>query len=205
MITALILVDVQRDFLPGGRLAVEGGDAILPVLNHLVSRYPIVVATQDWHPQTHLSFASNHPGKQPFDKIQLDGIDQTLWPDHCTWGSEGAAFAPELDMGPVAAIFRKGMDPRVDSYSAFFDNGRRHKTGLAEWLRAMGVEAVHIGGLAAEICVAYTARDAAEQHFKVAIIEDATRPLSQSDFDHACEDLRRKGVTIAPARELLSR
>ncbi|MBS7457322.1 bifunctional nicotinamidase/pyrazinamidase [Coralloluteibacterium stylophorae] len=199
---ALVLVDIQNDFLPGGRLPVAGGDAILPVVNALVRRYPLVVATQDWHPPTHMSFASQHAGRAPFERIELDGIAQTLWPDHCVQGSDGAAFAAALDVGPVAAIFRKGMDPRVDSYSGFFDNGRRHRTGLGEWLRAMAVDEVHVAGLAAEVCVAYTARDAAGLGFRTAIVADATRALSDAEFSATAGALRTLGVTVAPAESL---
>lgn len=199
---ALILVDIQNDFLPGGALAVPDGDAIIPVVNKLIQRYPLVAATQDWHPPGHLSFASSHPGKRPFETIELDGVEQTLWPDHCQWGSLGAAFADGLQLGRVSAIFRKGMDRQVDSYSGFFDNQRRRKTGLAEWLRAMEVDEIHIAGLAAEICVAYTARDAAELGFKVAIAEDATRPLDPKDFARCAVELRASGIRVAPGREI---
>ncbi len=200
---ALVLVDLQRDFLPGGRLPVEQGDAILPLLNELIPRYPLVVATQDWHPPGHLSFASSHEDKKPLETIELDGLAQTLWPDHCTWGSEGAEFPAALQLKRARAIFRKGMDRRVDSYSGFFDNGRRHRTGLAEWLRAMDVDTVHVAGLAAEICVTYTARDAAELGFETAVLEDGTRALSEEDFAEAAEDLRARGVRVAPSRELV--
>lgn len=199
---ALILVDVQRDFMPDGRLPVEGGDQIVPVINRVIERYPLVAVTQDWHPKGHASFASSHPGKKPFDVIDLDGLEQTLWPDHCEWGSAGAGFPESLQLDTAVAIFRKGVVPRVDSYSGFFDNGRKRKTGLAEWLQAMEVDTVHVAGLAAEICVAYTARDAAELGFKTAIVEDATRALSRDDFETAKRKLREKGVTIAPSSEL---
>ncbi len=191
---ALILVDIQNDFLPGGKLAVEGGDAIIPVVNALIPRYPLVAATQDWHPPDHLSFASRHEGRHPFDKIRLDGLEQILWPDHCVQGSRGAEFPETLKTEPAAAIFRKGMDPRVDSYSAFFDNGRRHRTGLAEWLRGMEVDEVHVAGLAAEVCVAYTARDAAELGFATTIIEDGTRALSAAEFARVRAELTARGV-----------
>ncbi|MFC4726953.1 bifunctional nicotinamidase/pyrazinamidase [Coralloluteibacterium thermophilus] len=196
---ALILVDIQNDFLPGGRLPVAGGDAILPVVADLIPRYPLVVATQDWHPAGHMSFASSHAGRTPFETVELDGLPQTLWPDHCVQGTPGAEFAPGLDLRPVRAIFRKGMDPRVDSYSGFFDNGRRHRTGLAEWLRAMGADTVHVVGLAAEVCVAYTARDAAEQGFRTAIVEDATRALSAEAFAATAAELGERGVGLLRA------
>jgi nicotinamidase/pyrazinamidase len=200
--TALIIVDVQRDFLPGGALAVPEGDAIIPVLNRLQARYPVVALTQDWHPPDHLSFASNHPGRRPLEVIDLDGIQQVLWPDHCVWNTPGAALADALDTARAAAIFRKGMDRRVDSYSGFFDNGRRHKTGLAEWLRALGVTEVHVAGLAADYCVAYTAADACELGFRTVIVEDATRPISAEGFARLGDPLRARGVRIEPSTRL---
>ena len=200
--TALIIVDVQRDFLPGGALPVPEGDAVIPVLNRLQARYPLVALTQDWHPPNHLSFASQHPGRKPLDRIELDGLEQVLWPDHCVWNSPGAALADALDTGRAAAIFRKGMDRRVDSYSGFFDNGRRRKTGLAEWLRGLGVTEVHVAGLAADYCVAATARDAAELGFRVAILEDATRPISAAGFAQIADELRQRGVRIGPSDTL---
>ncbi len=193
---ALIIVDIQRDFLPGGSLAVPEGDAVVPVVNRLAETYPLVAATQDWHPPGHLSFASSHKGRAPFETIELDGLEQILWPDHCTWGSEGAAFPDTLDTGRVAAVFRKGMDPRVDSYSGFFDNDRRRKTGLAEWLRGMDVDAVDIVGLAAEVCVAYTARDAAALGFHTTLLTEGTRALSADDFKKTLHDLRSAGVQV---------
>ena len=199
---ALILVDVQRDFMPGGNLPVEHGDRIVPVINTIVPHYPLVAVTQDWHPPGHRSFASAHPGHEPLDKIELNGLRQILWPDHCIQGSTGAEFPDSLDLKPAVALFRKGTDPEVDSYSGFFDNGRRHRTGLAEWLRGMEVDEVHIAGLAAEICVAYTARDAAELGFRTTIIEDATRALSDDDFQAVKDELTEKGVRFIPSTEI---
>ncbi len=191
---ALIVVDIQNDFLPGGPLEIEEGDAIVPVVNKIQERYDLVAATQDWHPPNHLSFASNHPGKHPFDVIDLYGIEQTLWPDHCVWNSPGAEFAEDLNMDRVTAIFRKGMDPHIDSYSGFFDNGRKHATGLAHWLHGLGVTEVHLAGLAAEICVAFTAEDAAESGFKTALIEDATRPLSWNNYTQKRTAMQQRGI-----------
>ena len=199
---ALILVDVQRDFMPGGKLPVEHGDRIVPVINTIVPHYPLVAVTQDWHPRGHRSFASTHPGHEPLDEIELNGLPQILWPDHCIQGSAGAEFPEALDLNPAAAIFRKGSDPEVDSYSGFYDNGRRHRTGLAEWLRGMDVDEVHIAGLAAEICVAYTARDAAELGFRTTVIEDATRALSEDDLQAVKGELIEKGVRFIPSAEI---
>lgn len=200
---ALLIVDVQRDFLPGGALPVPDGDKIIPVINLLQEHYDLIALTQDWHPPTHLSFASNHPGRLPFEVTTLDGLPQILWPDHCVWNTPGASFADELDTSRAAVVFRKGMDPQVDSYSAFFDNGRRHKTGLDDWLRGMNVTEIHVAGLAADYCVAYTARDAAELGFKTVIIEDATRPISVGNFVRLSEELQTRGVQIEPSSQLL--
>ena len=202
---ALVLVDVQRDFMPGGRLPVPEGHVILPVINAVQARYDVIALTQDWHPPDHLSFASRHAGRRPFDTIDLDGIRQVLWPDHCVWDSPGAGFADGFEFARAGAIFRKGMDRRVDSYSGFFDNGRRRKTGLADWLRGLDVDEVHLAGLAADYCVAYTARDAAELGFRTAIMEDGTRALSDTEFATAAQDLRARGVIIAPSTQLLGR
>jgi nicotinamidase/pyrazinamidase len=197
--TALILVDVQEDFLPGGRLAVPEGDAIIPVVNRIQRHYGIIALTQDWHPPDHLSFASNHPGQKPFETIELDGVEQVLWPDHCVWDSPGATLAGELDYSRAAAIFRKGMDRRVDSYSAFFDNGRKRRTGLDAWLRGVGVDEVHVAGLAAEYCVAFTARDAIELGFRTVVLSDGTKPLSVEAFSRSADEMRQRGVQIQPS------
>ena len=194
MKNALLLVDVQNDFMPGGPLGVPEGDAILPVINDSIGEYDLIAATQDWHPPSHGSFAQNHPDYKPFDKIELNGLEQTLWPVHCVWNTRGAAFADDLDCPRIAAIFRKGMDAGVDSYSGFFDNGRQHNTGLAEWLRAMNVQTLDIAGLAAEVCVADTARDAAELGFETSILEQGTRPLDEKAFSQVKQDLREQGV-----------
>jgi nicotinamidase/pyrazinamidase len=194
-------------------LRVEGGlietqiieTLLLNVLNQLIPRYPLVAATQDWHPPGHLSFASSHAGRQPFETIELDGVPQTLWPDHCQWDSPGAQFAPALCMSRAVAIFGKGMDHRVDSHSGFFDNQRRHRTGLDAWLRAMNVDEVHLAGLAAEICVAYTARDAVALGFRSVIVRDGTRALSNQGFDQSAAVLKPLGIAIVSSEQALAR
>ncbi len=193
---ALIMVDIQNDFLSVGNLAVPEGDAVIPMVNNIADDYSLIAATQDWHPPGHLSFASNHSGRDPFETIDLDGLEQILWPDHCQWGTRGAEFPESLDTDRVAAIFRKGMDPRVDSYSGFYDNGRRHKTGMDAWFREMDVDSVDIVGLAGEVCVAYTARDAADLGFDVTLIEDGTRSLDRKEFEREADDLEGRGVKI---------
>ncbi|MBC7363965.1 MAG: bifunctional nicotinamidase/pyrazinamidase [Candidatus Aminicenantes bacterium] len=190
---ALIVVDLQNDFVPGGSLAVPKGHEIVPLINQLQEKFDLVVATQDWHPRNHLSFASNHPGKNVYDTVLLGEVEQILWPDHCIQGETGAMFVKGYDDRRVEAIFRKGTNPEIDSYSGFFDNGRKKSTGLADYLRGRGVNQVYVCGLAAEFCVLYTALDAIELGFETYYIEDATRALSQEGFKEAKEMLLSRG------------
>lgn len=171
---ALVIIDVQNDFMPGGALGVPEGDGIIPVINSIQDCFDLVIATQDWHPPDHVSFASNHHGKAVFEKADLDGVNQTLWPDHCVQGTEGAGFHPELETHRLAAIFRKGMNPGVDSYSAFYDNNHLVSTGLAGYLREKGVTRVYFCGLASDICVYHTIKDALAEGFSAVFIEDAS-------------------------------
>lgn len=182
---ALIIVDVQNDFLPGGALAVPHGDEIIPVINSVQADYDLVVATQDWHPASHKSFASNHPGLLPKQTIELNGIPQVLWPDHCVQNSFGAELSEQLDQRLISAIFRKGEDPEVDSYSGFFDNARTHATGLGAYLKEKAVSKVAVCGLAADFCVFFTARDALGLGFKTSILSYATMPIDLAGWDRA--------------------
>ncbi|WDF68905.1 bifunctional nicotinamidase/pyrazinamidase [Sphingobacterium oryzagri] len=193
---ALIIVDVQNDFLPQGRLAVPEGDLVIPVINGLQAGYDLVVATQDWHPANHLSFASQHPGASLFEKIELDGLEQVLWPDHCIQGTPGAAFAEMLDTRSVSAIFRKGMDTRLDSYSGFFDNGHRKSTGLAAYLRDMAVSEVHVCGLAADFCVFFTAMDSLTAGFHTGILTAATKAIDAGTFAEKLQRFSAQGGKI---------
>lgn len=195
---ALILVDLQNDFLIGGVLAVPDGDAVVPMANRLQTMFPLVVATQDWHPANHGSFAANHPGKRPFEQIELNGLPQTLWPVHCVQGTPGAELDPGLDRERIAKIFQKGTDAGIDSYSGFFDNGHRRATGLAEWLKGRGVTEVYVCGLATDYCVKFTALDAIGAGFKTHLIEDASRGvnLQPGDVKNAVAEMRRTGVVI---------
>ncbi|HEY6909636.1 MAG TPA: bifunctional nicotinamidase/pyrazinamidase [Myxococcales bacterium] len=195
---ALILVDIQNDFLPGGALAVPRGDEVVPLANRAQQEFALVVATQDWHPRDHGSFASLHPGRSPGELAELAGLPQVLWPDHCVQGTHGAAFAGGLDMNRVEAIFRKGTDPRIDSYSGFFDNGHRKSTGLADYLRGRGASEVHVIGLATDYCVKFTALDALELGFRTFIHLDGTRgvELQPGDVDRAVQELRAAGVQV---------
>ena len=195
---ALIVVDVQYDFCPAGALAVPGGDEVVPLVNALLPRFPIVVATQDWHPPGHASFASSHVGRKPLEVIDLDGVQQVLWPDHCVAGTRGAELHAGLDLRAVRAIVRKGTDPRVDSYSAFRDNHREHPTGLAGLLRELGVRRVVIVGLATDYCAAASARDAVEMGFAAEIWLAATRPVGAppGHLERTLAELRPLGVTL---------
>ena len=175
---ALIIVDVQNDFMPTGALPVPNGDEVVPAINaEMKNNYDLIVATQDWHPANHKSFASNHQGKKPFEVIKLGGIDQILWTDHCVQGSFGAELHKDLDIEPIAAVFRKGMNPEVDSYSAFFDNNKQNPTGLHGYLQEKGITELVFCGLAGDYCVAYSAEDARNLGYKVSLFEAGIRSI----------------------------
>lgn len=199
---ALLIVDVQNDFLPGGSLAVAGGDAIIPVINRINTRFDLVVASQDWHPPGHKSFASSHPGRNAFEQTELHGLEQTLWPDHCVQASKGAEFAPDLDMRPVEAIFRKGTDAEIDSYSAFHDNGHRKSTGLADYLRGKNIDGLWLTGLAGDICVYFTALDALREGFNTSLVIDGCQPLDRNDFDNKLAKLKNQGLKVVKSSQV---
>lgn len=199
---ALILVDIQNDFMPGGALPVPDGDAVVPVANGVQAHFDLVVATQDWHPPDHGSFVTQHPGHQPGDVIQLAGLDQVLWPPHCVQGTKGAELHPNLDTRRVPRVFRKGTHRDVDSYSGFFDNARRHATGLGDHLREQGVEAVYLLGLATDYCVRYTALDALDLGFETVLIHDGTRAVVPAAHPRTLEELRSAGVRLITSAEL---
>jgi len=203
---ALILVDIQNDFLPGGALAVSEGDQIVPVVNRLQPRFELIVATQDWHPANHGSFAANHAGKTPGTMIDLNGLPQMLWPVHCVQGTPGAGFAPGLKQTTWARIFPKGTDTGIDSYSGFFDNGHRQATGLGEYLRGQGATDVYLTGLATDYCVKFTALDAVKLGFRTHLIADACRGvnLQPGDVDRAIAEMRAAGVAITTSEALLA-
>jgi len=198
----LVIVDVQNDFMPGGSLEVPFGDEVAAVINSIQDKFDLVVATQDWHPANHVSFASNHPGKKPFDKIELYDEEQVLWPDHCVQGTPGAMFYPGLDSGRFSAIFRKGMNPEVDSYSGFFDNRRMISTGLAGYLKEKGAGEIHFCGLAADICVLYTMYDALREGFQAILIEDASRPLDIRSFGKLKKQITEQGIKVVNSRDI---
>ncbi len=207
MTRALLLIDIQNGFCPGGNLPVAGGDEVVPVANALMAsgKYDLVVASQDWHPPGHGSFASSHPGKTPFEMGELSGKPQMLWPDHCVQGTEDAAFHPDLDVSHIDHVQRKGQNPAVDSYSAFRDNDRAALTGLTDYLKAKGVSEVDICGLATDYCVKFSAIDAVEMlpGVKVRFIEDASRGIDPDGVKAAIAEMREKGVEIVRSADIL--
>jgi nicotinamidase/pyrazinamidase len=203
---ALILVDIQNDFCPGGALQVPDGDAVVPVANRVMGEFPLVIATQDFHPRGHKSFAANHPGRTTYEVIDLEGLPQVLWPVHCVAGSSGAEFHPQLTAAKLHAVFPKGTDESIDSYSGFFDNGQRKATGLGDYLRSKHVDEVYVMGLATDYCVKATALDAARLGFRTTVIEDGCRgvELAPGDIDAAKAELRAAGVKFCQSTSLTS-
>lgn len=196
--TALIIVDVQNDFIPGGALAVPDGDMIIPIINRIQPNFDLVIATQDFHPAGHGSFASSHEGKKVGDITRLAGLPQILWPDHCVQGTAGAEFVEQLETARIAKVFQKGTDPGIDSYSGMYDNGHLKSTGLAEYLKEQGVTDLHIVGLATDYCVKFTALDAVKEGFKVHVIREACRGVNllPRDVDRSIDQMRKAGVEI---------
>lgn len=186
---ALIIIDIQNDFLPNGKLAVNQGNEIIPIINNLQKKFDLIIATQDWHPANHKSFAANHKDKKEFEIIDLNGLPQVLWPIHCVQGTKGAELNSELNTDAISMIIRKGMDVETDSYSAFFDNDKRNKTGLHGYLQEHNISEVYVCGLAADYCVYYTAKDAADLGYTVFYIENATKFISEDSFQKAKKDL----------------
>ncbi len=200
---ALIIVDVQNDFCPGGALAVNNGSEVVPVINRLQDKFDFIVATQDWHPKDHGSFASIY-GKKVYEKIKLSGLDQTLWPDHCVQETRGAELHPELRTDRIKRIFKKGTDRNIDSYSGFFDNGHKKSTGLGDYLKENGVNDVYIAGLTTDYCVKFSALDSKMLGFETHVVLDACRGvnLSPGDADKAVEEMKKAGVLIADSQSV---
>ncbi len=196
--SALIIVDVQNDFVPGGALAVPEGDKIIPIINRIQPNFDMVVATQDFHPAGHGSFASSHPGKKVGDITRLGGLPQILWPDHCVQGTFGSEFVSDLETARIAKIFQKGTDGDIDSYSGMYDNGHKKSTGMAEYLKEQGVTDLYIVGLATDYCVKFTALDAVKEGFKVHVIREACRGVNllPRDVDRSIDQMRKAGVEI---------
>lgn len=200
---AFVIIDIQYDFLPGGSLAVNEGDKVIPLINQLQDNFDLIVATQDWHPHNHQSFAAEHEGKKEFEVIDLHGLNQVLWPVHCVQGTDGAKFVEELEANKIAAIFRKGMNMEIDSYSGFFDNGRRQNTGMHGFLQDRQVNELFIAGLATDYCVYYTANDALDLGYKVNVIEDASRPIDPENWEKLKKELIEKGAKVIQSGELM--
>jgi nicotinamidase/pyrazinamidase len=200
---ALVIIDMQNDFMPGGALAVPEGDKIVTLVNELQEKFDLVIATQDWHPEKHASFASSHAGLKEFDVIKLNGLDQVLWPDHCIQNSNGADFHSALKTSKIEAIFRKGTDLKIDSYSGFYDNAHLKSTGLAGYLMEKNVDQLFFAGLAAEYCVYFSIIDALAEGFETTLIEDATRALNPEDYEKIRIDILRKGGKIINAEDLV--
>ncbi|MGV8084300.1 MAG: bifunctional nicotinamidase/pyrazinamidase [Coriobacteriia bacterium] len=201
----LLVVDLQNDFMPFGALPVRDGDAVVPVANLLMPAFDLVVASQDWHPADHGSFASAHPGSRVGEFVALGGVQQILWPDHCAQNLPGASFHSGLNVAEIDFVVRKGTDPSIDSYSAFFDNGHRKDTGLAEYLREHSVRDITIMGLATDYCVKYSVLDALDLGFAVTVIADGCRAVevSPGDGERAIEEMRAHGARIAASGDLL--
>lgn len=201
---ALVLVDIQNDFMPFGALPVAGGDGVVPVANALIPRFSLVVATQDWHPVDHGSFASAHAGASLGGVVVLDGVDQVLWPDHCMQGTPGASFHSALDVAGIDHVVRKGSDPAIDSYSGFFDNDHRKATGLGEFLESHAVDEIVVLGLATDYCVRATALDAVGLGFGVTLVTDGCRAVDAApgDGERAIAEMRAAGVKIIESARL---
>ncbi len=202
---ALIVVDTQNDFCPGGALAVPEGDQVVPVINQLAGHFDHVIHTQDWHPAGHHSFASSHEGKKPFDQIEMPYGPQVLWPDHCIQGTRGAAFHPDLETDRSQMILRKGFRKEIDSYSGFYENDHKTATGLSGYLRERGVETVYITGLAADFCVKWTASDARKEGFIVYVVDDAVKGLDvDGSLDQAWKEMTEAGVLFTQTDNLIT-
>jgi nicotinamidase/pyrazinamidase len=201
---ALIIVDLQNDFLPGGALPVPHGHEVISLANELQRRFELVLATQDWHPADHGSFAANHAGKKPGDRIILDGIEQILWPVHCVQNTRGAEFAPSFETRGIAHVFHKGIDPVIDSYSTFFDNAHRRHTGLAHYLKERSIKDIFLLGLALDYCVKYSALDARELGLNTHVILDGCRgiELKPGDIGRALDEMKRAGAVLLKSSDL---
>jgi len=202
--SAFIAVDLQNDFCPGGALAVPNGDLVIPIVNSITRKFPKAVATQDWHPKGHFSFASTRPGAKEYSTVDAEGISQVLWPDHCVQGSSGAAFYPSLDLVPFRLIIRKGANPKIDSYSTFFENDRKTPTGLHGWLKEVGVKDVWLAGLATDFCVLYSAMDAVFLGYKTYVLTDAVRAVNvpEGSGERALKAMAAAGIILTTSDEI---
>jgi nicotinamidase/pyrazinamidase len=201
---ALLIIDVQNDFCPGGALAVKEGDKIIPLINSIQNKFYKVVATQDWHPHNHISFASNHPGKKVYDEIDINNIKQVLWPDHCLAGTKGAEFHPALNIAEIHLILRKGTDANIDSYSAFMENDKKTFTGLEGYLKSLNIKQVFIVGLATDYCVYYTAMDALRLGFETYVIIDACRGVDvpEGNIQRVICSMQNNGIKVIELNDI---
>jgi nicotinamidase/pyrazinamidase len=201
---ALIVVDLQNDFLPGGALPVPHGDEVIPLTNELQQKFDLVLATKDWHPADHGSFAPNHPGKKPGDRLILGGIEQILWPVHCVQNTYGAEFAPSFDTSRIARVFHKGTERNIDSYSTFFDNAHRRHTGLAHYLEKRSIKEIYLMGLALDYCVKYSALDARQLGLNTHVILDGCRGIEvqSGDISRALDEMKCAGATLLKSSDL---
>jgi nicotinamidase/pyrazinamidase len=200
---ALLIIDVQNDFCPGGNLAVPEGDAVVPIINKLIDQFDIIIQTQDWHPANHSSFASNHAGKNPYDTIELEYGTQVLWPDHCIQNSLGAAFHPELNTEKTQVIIRKGFRAKIDSYSTFFENDKITATGLSGYLRERGVDELYATGLATDFCVKWSILDGLQEGFKMYLIQDAVRGIDlNGSLQSALDEMEEKGAVFITSDQI---
>jgi nicotinamidase/pyrazinamidase len=209
MKTALIIVDVQNDFCEGGALEVKNGNDVIPVINSLIKfpHFDYIIATQDWHPREHKSFAANHKNKKVYDVIKLGGIKQVLWPNHCIQRTKGSRFHMELNLGVNFKIFRKGTNPEIDSYSGFYDNDHKSSTGLTEYLRKKDISRIYVTGLATDYCVKFTAMDALKEGFETYIIKDAVKGVNINieDSKKAVSEMSKSGIKIITSRSILNK
>ena len=202
---ALLVVDIQYDFCPGGALAVPDGDAIIPAVNNLIDHFDVIIQTQDWHPAGHSSFASSHKGKDPFDTIEMDYGTQVLWPDHCVQGSKGAEFHNDLNTLKSQVIIRKGFRKAIDSYSTFFENDQETATGLTGYLKQRGITELYAVGLATDFCVKWSILDGIDEGFTMHIVEDAVKGIDlNGSLDEAWDEMKKKGVKITQSKDILS-
>jgi nicotinamidase/pyrazinamidase len=202
---ALLIVDIQNDFCPGGALAVPNGDTIIPTVNRLIEHFDHVIQTQDWHPKGHQSFASSHSGKNPYDTTQLDYGTQVLWPDHCVQGTKGAEFHPDLNTRRTEVIIRKGFRKEIDSYSTFFENDQKTPTGLTGYLNQRGIKELYTVGLATDFCVKWSILDGIDEGFSMTIVEDAVQGIDlDGSLDAAWKEMKEKGVKITASDAILS-
>ena len=201
---ALLIVDVQNDFCPGGALEVPNGDQVVPVINRLTNQFDNIIQTQDWHPEGHFSFASSHSGKNPFDTVQMDYGEQVLWPDHCVQGSKGAQFHPDLNTIPTDLIIRKGFRKEIDSYSAFYENDHKTPTGLTGYLQNRNIDTLYAVGLATDFCVKWSVVDGLKEGFDVVVVQDAIKGINiEGSVDQAMQEMEHTGAKFVKSKELL--